>query len=90
MEKFAKNVANEIILQTFEPKKMRQVETDSDYPSDEQFLKIGSLSLSTLKSRISERLIVEDNDSVKYRISFTLDTGAEVNVLSKTFFDKMR
>ena len=69
---------------------MRKVETDSDCPSDEQFLKIGSLSSSALKSRISEHLIVEDNDSVKYGIAFTLDIGAEVNVLPKTFFDKMR
>ena len=60
---------------------MRQVETDSDYPSDEQFLKIGSISSSALKSRITKHLIVEDYDSVKYRMAFTLDTGAEVNVL---------
>ena len=78
------------VCRSSEPKKMRQVETDFDYQGDKQFLKIGSLSSSTLKSRISEHLIVEDNDSVKYRIAFTLDTGAEVNVLPKTFFDKMR
>ena len=47
------------------------------------------LDSSALKSRISEHLIVEDNDSVKYRIAFTLDRGAEVNVLPKTFYDKM-
>ena len=68
---------------------MCQVETDCDYPNVEQLLKIDSLSSSALKSRISEHLIVEDNDSVKYRIAFTHDTSAEVNVLLKTFFDKM-
>ena len=78
------------VCRSSQPKKMRQVETDFDYQGDKQFLKIDSLSSSTLKSRISEHLIVEDNDSVKYRIAFTLDTGAEVNVLPKTFFDKMR
>ena len=78
------------VCRSYEPKKMCHVETDSDYPGDEQFLKIGFLSSSTLKSRISEHLIVEDNDSVKYTIAYTLDTGAEVNVLPKTFFDKMR
>ena len=57
-------------------------------PWDEKFFKISSLSLFGLKLRITEHLIVE-NDSVKYRIAFTLDTGAEVNVLPKTFFDKI-
>ena len=67
---------------------MRQTKTNFDYLNDEQYFKIDFLSSFILKSRLTDHLTVEDNDSVKYRIAFTLDAGAEVNVLPKTFLTK--
>jgi len=58
--------------------------------NSDEFFRIGSLvSSDNSKSKVTEHLMVQDNDSVKYKIAFTLDTGAEVNVLPKKYFDNM-
>ena len=63
---------------------------DGEFPDDSEFFRIGSLlSSQNSKSRVTEHLIVQDNNNVKYKIAFMLDTGAEVNVLPKKFSDKM-
>ena len=43
----------------------------------------------SLKSKINAYLTVKDYASVKYKILFNLDTGAEVNIVPKIFTDKM-
>ena len=52
---------------------------------------IASLTISYCISnnhKLTEHMIVRDDDGVWFSIAFTLDTGAEVNVLPKRFFDQ--
>ena len=74
------------VCQSSPPKRIHQLEDNNS--ASEQFFRIGALSKSS-NPRTTEQLIAEDQSSVKHRIAFTLDTGAEVNVLPKNFCDKM-
>ena len=63
---------------------------DDDNNNNEQFFNIGSLvNCNSLKSKINAYLTVKDYASVKYKILFNLDTGAEINIIPKKLIDKM-
>ena len=72
---------------------MHQIEAEAKDDDDgdnnnEQFFNIGSLvNCNSLKSKINAYLTMKD--FVKYKILFNLGTGAEVNIISKKFIDKM-
>ena len=74
---------------------MHQIEAEAEDDDDndnnnEQFFNIGSLvNCNSLKCKINAYLTEKDYASVKCKIWFNLDTGTEVNIISKKFIDKM-
>ena len=74
---------------------MHQIEAeaeadDNNDNNNEKFFNIGSLvNCNSLKSKINAYLTVKDYISVKYKILFNIDIGAEVNIVPKKFIDKM-
>ena len=60
-----------------------------NYSDSQEFFRIDSLSSTSSKPKLTEQMIVKDDDGDQFSIAFTLDTGAEVNVLPKRFFDQM-
>ena len=63
---------------------------DDDDKNNEQFFNIVSLvNCNSLKSKINAYLTVKDYASLKFKILFNLDTGAEVNIVNNKFIDKM-
>ena len=72
-------------------KQIKELEADltGNYSDPQEFFNIDSLSSTSSKPKLTEQMIVKDDDGVQFSIAFTLDTGAEVNVLPKRLFDQM-
>ena len=72
-------------------KQIKELEADftGNYSDPHEFFRIDSLSSTSSKPKLTEHMIVKDDDGVQFSIAFTLDAGAEVNVLPKRFLDQM-
>ena len=71
-------------------KGMHQIEAEDDDDNDnnnEQFFNIGFLvNCNSFESKINAYLTVKDYASIKYKILFNLDTGAEVKIVFKKIY----
>ena len=90
-KKCGKNNHFSNVCRSSSQKQIKELEADftGNYSDPHEFFRIDSLLSTSSKPRLIEYMIVKDDGGVQFSTAFTLDTGAEVNVLHKRFFDQM-